>query len=274
MTLESKASAQRPSASYQLQIIDAPSRLSPSARDKLRADFIEVSCRATGGANWQTYAPARDGWTAYYNCDGGRPEDYERISLAYSADGQLVHFCAVNRLQTEAACLVWFHIAITDPAHQALGILLSSLQALLSPDWLKSLPHPVYVMFRTPNPGVYNAVRTIYRHFVPRGLRSTGCYPQIVSGTQIATVPPGVVALARRAVQIISPECEFVSEKFVVKGYFKRFGPLYRDWDFNCHDSNVRAYFNASLDSRNQDGLLVLFGITAAVDNPSSLCAQ
>lgn len=253
------------SEEYRLEVISEPHSLSPEREKQLIDAFINLSCKASGGENWEIYQPAREGWTEFYKGKGGRPSDYDRLVLAYDGD-ELIHFTGLQVLRIEPDyILLWIHIAITDPAYQGSGALMHSLLELLHPDWLLTLDRFTHVIFRTPNPIVYEAMRAFARHYSssPR-MRVTAYYPKIKPDGTREAVPEEIQDVMLRAAKVLSPECPYDSDSFVIKGYFKRFGSLYKDTDFPCRVEGTKRYFEHYLDGSNQDGLLVMLSLDAS----------
>src|SRR5579864_3472061 len=80
---------------YRLEVIAEPKSLSDERRRVLSQEVTDLSVRASGGRNWSTYVPGQVGWANYYQTEGARPQDYDRMVLAYSGS-QLAHFIALN----------------------------------------------------------------------------------------------------------------------------------------------------------------------------------
>jgi hypothetical protein len=251
-------------AVHDLRVIDEPATLDPHSRTALADAFIRLAWRATGGARWKTYSAARDGWGKVFLAPGGRPEDYARLALVH-AGGELVHFTAVHDVALDARdTLVWFHVTATHPDHRGLGLLNRAIYALLD-DWLHRLPgERITVVFRTPNPIVYEALRGLGRAYRPKGVLDAEWYPEIDADGAASPVPADVRALAIRVAARLSPDRPFDPETFVIDGHFAHMGPVFADLEFPCADAGSRRYFDRHLARDRQDGLLVLAVCTMA----------
>lgn len=246
---------------YRVEVVSEPKKLSEERRKVLSQEFTDLSVKASGGRNWSTYVPGKVGWADYYQTEGARPQDYDRMVLAYSGD-QLAHFIALNVFWLdEKHPILWIHIAITDPVHQGAGILTMSSRALLTADWLKSVAPVTYAVFRTPNPVVYEAMKAFCLDHLNMGdLKVRAWYPEITEDSQLKTMPEEIRSLASTIARTLSPECPWDLEHFVIRGYFKKFGPLYsNDMQFPCRITGTRNYFAQNVHLQTQDGLLVIF---------------
>lgn len=245
---------------YRIEVIDRPSELDHDRSVSLAQAFTQLSAQATGGPDWKTYRPGFDGWRDYYDSKGGRPHDYDRLVLAWFGR-DLVHFSGAKVVSIpKGVTLVWFQIAITDPHHQSGGLLLRAIDSLLAAPWLRTLEGDLFAVFRTPNPIVYEAMRAVAR--APfSGWRIKEWYPQITGPDSIAPVPPAVADLARRIASTLSPDRPFKPATFVIDGYFKEYGPLYKTLEFPCRNEATKAFFARNLDDSNQDGLMTLVRI-------------
>jgi hypothetical protein len=246
---------------YRLEVISTPKSLSAERCQVLSHEFTDLSVRASGGQDWSTYVPGQVGWANYYQTKGARPQDYDRMVLAYS-DRQLAHFIALNVFWLDDRYpILWIHIAITDPAHQGFGVLTQSSRALLATDWLKTVAPVTYAVFRTPNPIVYEAMKAFcLEHITGNNLKVREWYPQINEAGQLQAIPEDIRFMASRIAQTLSPECMWDLEHFVIRGYFKKFGPLYSsDMQFPCRVAGTQHYFDQNVHLATQDGLLVIF---------------
>jgi hypothetical protein len=245
---------------FRLEVISEPKALSAERLTVLRQEFTDLSLRASGGRNWSSYLPGQIGWADFYQTEGARPQDYDRLALVY-AGTQLAHFIALNVFWLDKKYpILWLHVAITDPVHQGAGLLTMSSRALLAPDWMKTVGSVVYAVFRTPNPIVYEAMKAFCAHyFNTRDLKVRAWYPQINEHGQLEAVPEEVSAMAAAIAKTLSPDCPWDHEHFVIKGYFKKFGPLYSsDVQFPCRVAGTRDYFARNVHIQTQDGLLVI----------------
>jgi hypothetical protein len=246
---------------YRLEVIANPKTLAADRCRVLSEEFTDLSVKASGGRNWSTYVPGRTGWANYYQTEGARPQDYDRMVLVYAGD-QLAHFIALNVFWLdEKHPILWIHIAITDPAHQGAGILTMSSEALLSAEWLATVAPVTYAVFRTPNPIVYEAMKAFGRdHASSEGMRVVAWYPDISEQGKLEPLPEDIRAAGAKIAKTLSPECPWDAEHFVIRGYFKRFGPLYdTEIEFPCRVTGTRDFFSQNVHLETQDGLLVIF---------------
>jgi GNAT superfamily N-acetyltransferase len=251
-------SVEKAQPSYRAEVIPRPAELTAERIEELTQQFSDISWRATGGPDWQSYPPARDGWYGYYCEPGGRPQDYDRLVLVYEGD-QLVHFTGLTvfRPDPQDVSFIWVHVAITLPEYQGHGLLRLAIETILDPAWLKGFGRELFFIFRTPNSIVYEAMRNIARGFEADGIRVEAWYPEINQAGEMDAIPDEVRRMAIRVAQRISPECEFRPDIFVIRGYYKRYGPLYKEHSFPCQNPATRAYFQRNLDNSNQDGLFI-----------------
>lgn len=248
-------------SAYRVEVIEQPKTLSTERCSALTQEFTDLSVKASGGRDWSTYVPGRVGWANYYQTEGARPQDYDRMVLVY-AGNELAHFIALNVFWLdEKHPILWIHIAITDPAHQGAGILTLSSTALLSADWLKTVAPITYAIFRTPNPIVYEAMKAFcLDHLNSDDVKVSTWYPQITERGQLEPLPEDIRAMAAKLAKTLSPECPWDAEHFVIRGYFKKFGPLYSNTvQFPCRVAGTRNYFEQNVHLETQDGLLVIF---------------
>ena len=97
-------------------------------------------------------------------------------------------------------------------------------------------------------------------HLSSGDLKVSTWYPQITEDGQLKPVPEDVRAMAAKLAKTLSPECEWDAEAFVIRGYFKKFGPLYSNTvQFPCRIVGTRDYFAKNVHLDTQDGLLVIF---------------
>jgi hypothetical protein len=246
---------------YRVEVIDDPKALTAERCDLLAQEFTDLSVKASGGRNWSTYVPGRVGWAKYYETEGARPPDYDRMVLVYAGD-ELAHFIALNVFWLdEKHPILWIHIAITDPAHQGSGILTMSSTALLAADWLATVAPITYAIFRTPNPIVYEAMKAFcLDHLNGADLRVSAWYPQITEEGKLGPLPEEMRSMGATLAKSLSPDCPWDAEHFVIRGYFKKFGPLYSNTvQFPCRVAGTRNYFAQNVHLEDQDGLLVIF---------------
>ncbi|OBH15086.1 hypothetical protein A9X04_13365 [Mycobacterium sp. E3247] len=185
-------------------------------------------------------------------------------------DGQfLAHFAALDLIQglQEGVTILWVHVAMTDPDYQGSGALLLAAKALLNPEGLALLGDELYLVFRTANPKLYEAMRTLRSTFTPDGFYGDAWYPQIAPGGTMVPVPANITELAACLAARLSPNHEFVRDTFVIKGCFQDFDPLWQDLDeFPCRNAMTKDYFTKNLDNSNQDGLMIIVQIVRPTD--------
>jgi hypothetical protein len=247
-------------SAYRFEVVSNPKALDRERLRGLTQEFTEVSLRASGGRDWINYVPGHVGWKDFYQTEGARPQDYDRLVLIY-AGTELVHFIALNVFWLdEKHPIIWLHVAITDPVHQGSGLLRMSSRALLTADWMKTVAPIAYAVFRTPNPIVYEAMKAFCAdHFNTSDLRVRAWYPLINECGELEAVPENVRAMATALAKTLSPDCPWDADHFVIKGYFKKFGPLYSsDVQFPCRVVGTRDYFTRNVHLQTQDGLLVI----------------
>lgn len=265
MTLRSevgeKPATSRSEQAFRIEVINDPPGLPEERQRELIESFIELSARTTGGADWRTYRPALDGWREYYNSPGARPQDFERLILIYDGD-MFIHFTAVVRIEHASEPLLFIRSGFTHNDYHGTGLLKTAILTIFSPIWLQELTdsYPkTTIAIRTANPVVYEAARHLVEHL---GSQSTAIefsiFPEILPGGALAPVPQQIVDLAQRTVAIVSPGSTFLPELFVSKGYYKQFGPLYKESDFPCRNPATREFFERWVDHSNQDGILIL----------------
>ena len=256
---------------YRLEVVSDPKGLGIDRRAALSQEFVDLSLKASGGASWSTYVPGQVGWVNYYQTEGARPQDYDRLAMVYAGD-QLAHFLALNVFWLDDTHpMLWIHVAITDPAHQGSGLLTMSTRALLAADWLRTVAPVTYPVFRTPNPVVYESMRAFAQnHLGSTELRVRGWFPQISEAGQLQAVPADVRAMAAELAKKLSPDCEWDGEHFVIRGYYKQFGPLYsHDTQFPCRVAGTRDYFARNVHLDTQDGLLVICEVDSHGGQPA-----
>jgi hypothetical protein len=245
---------------YRLERVSDPKALSAQQCEVLMQEFAALSLKASGGRDWSTYVPGRVGWANYYSAEGARPQDYDRLVLVYDGS-RLAHFIALNVIWLdEQHPVLWIHTAITDPADQGAGLLAQSSRALLAPDWMRTVAPVTYMAFRTPNPIIYEAMKAFcLDHLSTDDLKVRAWYPQITEEGQMQAVPEEVCSMASTIAKTLSPECPWDEEHFVIRGYFKKYGPLYnKDVQFPCRVAGTQNFFAQNVHLQTQDGLLVI----------------
>jgi hypothetical protein len=85
-------------------------------------------------------------------------------------------------------------------------------------------------------------------------------YPDIDGEGKLRPMGNEIRSLASTIAETLSPECPWDAEHFVIRGYFKKFGPLYsNEIQFPCRVAGTRAFFAENVHLQTQDGLLVIF---------------
>jgi hypothetical protein len=247
--------------SFRFEIITDPPSLPAERHRELIDAFVELSARTTGGADWRSYRPALDGWREYYNAPGARPQDFERLVLAYDGD-MLIHFTAVVRYElTPCEPLIFIRSGFTHNDYHGTGLLKTAVFTIFSPAWLQELAASspkVTIAIRTANPVVYEAARNLVERIGSQSPVAFSMVPEILPGGKIAPVPDEVKELAQRTVAVVSPDSVFLPDTFVNKAYYKRYGALYKEAAFPCRNPATQEFFTRWIDYSNQDGILIL----------------
>jgi hypothetical protein len=243
------------------EVLTDPPGLPDERRRDLIDAFVELSARTTGGADWRSYQPAFDGWREYYNSPGARPQDFERLVLAYHGD-MLIHFTAVARYElTPSEPLIFIRSGFTHNDYHGTGLLKAAIFTIFSPAWLQELAASsprVTLAIRTANPVVYEATRSLVERIGCQSPFAFSMVPAILPGGKIAPVPDEVKELAKRTVAVVSPDSVFQPDTFVNKAYYKRYGALYKEAAFPCRNPATQEFFDRWIDYSNQDGILIL----------------
>lgn len=239
------------------QVIKHPATLSEVEVARLTNELTELSRKTTSYGDGN-YLPALTGWRKYYEYHGARPNDYSRLSLVYDRE-TLISCSAVKKLTLSDATntdLIWLQLAMTLPKYQRSGIAATSLLKMLDDDFL-SLLSQGYLVVRTPNPMVYEMVRRFLPIFAHKGLTGR-LFPVIKCATAIEDISENEKVEIVEVLRRISPNSPFDTTTFVIGGYYKQFGALYKKYDFYCRNTDVREYFGKHLRCENQDGIAIV----------------
>ena len=245
--------------SFSVKLFSSPSDFASLNSADLSEQFANISARATGGKLWREYQPGIDGWRDYFTGKGGRPEEYDRLVVIYS-ESKIVHFTAIKKLKIESWDVYWTFVSITHPEFQKNSLLGLAMTKLFDIDWLKQNGNAFYIC-RTPNPIVYESFRQFSFLIEKLGFNSS-FYPKIVSSDQIEAPSSSVCEFAHKVAKMISPECEFSDIDFVIRGYYKKYGFLYKEHYFKSNNKVVNSYIKNILDHDNQDGILLINEVT------------
>lgn len=242
---------------FRFTIISQPAGIQGTDLLELKEQCIELCRRATGGPRWRTFHEGREAWTKYYETVGTRVNDFDRLSLAF--DGStLVHMSAAHVIPAGAWTVVWLHTVMSDPDNQHVGLLAKAMEGMFAPAWVQTLSGRLALAIRTPNPVVYEAARKL----APRLFPSVRIYPDI-SPSGLAAIPPQEIQdLARSVAARLSPDCLFLINSFVIKGYYREYEGQFGDVDFPAGDAGVRGYFDRNVQRGERDGILILVAIS------------
>jgi hypothetical protein len=244
---------------YSVEYLHDTKACSKGKRDQITDGLIEVTWRAVRGPDPAYFETSFEGWTSFYAETGNRVEDYDRLLLIY-IDGRLIHFTGIMSLQlSKELSIVWAHISATDPDHQGRGVLSRSLAALVDIDWLRSFPGRTYVVCRTPNPLIYEAMRKVIG-MVPAW--EPMFHPKINADGSVERPAEEARRVAEQIAFRLSPECDFDSETFVMRGFLKKYGEIYREIPPPSRKEGTTRFFDQHIDIGNQDALLVIFEVT------------
>ena len=254
--------------SYRCHIITEPASLSEEDSKELTDGFVNLACQTTGGEDWQSYRPAIEGWRVYYTSPGARPQDFDRIVLIYDED-RLIHFTGVTRFDLDASHhFVYIRIAMTLKQYHRAGLLRSAVASVFSPDWIREMGE-FYFVSRTANPVIYEQQRHFCREFSARFDLDLTLYPQITVDCELEPMRDEIREMAVRVADRISPGCGLDPKTFVNKGYYKRFGPIYKEPVYYSRNSVTNRYFEQTLDHSNQDGILILIHVSPRLRQPN-----
>lgn len=255
--------------SYRVHIITEPASLSEEKSKELTDAFVNLACQTTGGEDWQSYRPAIEGWREYYTSPGARPQDFDRIVLIYD-DDQLAHFTGVTIFDLSPSHkFVYIRIAMTLKQYHHDGLLGRAVLSVFSPEWMQQIGE-FYFVSRTANPVIYEITRYFAREFSAKSDLDLTMYPQITDNCELESMPDHICDLAVRVAEKISPGCGLDPKTFVNKGYYKRFGPIYKEPVYYSHNPVTNTYFENTLDHSNQDGILILVHVKPRAHPPDN----
>lgn len=239
------------------QLITHPAALPEAEIARLTNEFTELSRKTTSYGDGN-YLPALVGWRKYYEYEGARPNDYTRLSLVYHGE-TLISCTAIKKLTLNDATnadLIWLQLAMTLPKYQRSVIAATSLLKMLDDNFLNLLSQG-YLVVRTPNPMVYEMVRRFLPIFAHKGLTGR-LFPVINRTATIEDISENEKTEIVEVLRRISPNTPFDATTFVIGGYYKQFGALYKKYDFYCRNTKVKDYFDKHLRCDNQDGIAIV----------------
>jgi hypothetical protein len=246
----------RPVEELRVRLVPDTAALAPDDAARLSADVADVTYRACRGYDNVEFEAIRLGWITYYDQPGNRVQDYDRLALVYDGD-TMVQFSGFMVVPMPPdATLLWYHAAVTDPAYQGTGVFAQARDVLVDPDWLTSFGSSTYLVFRTPNPLVYETARR-----QAHKLRDwyDGFYPKIVEGGVVEPMSEAVKDLGARIASALSPDREFDRDVFVVRDFLGRYGSdIYRQAPPQSDNAHVNRFFAEELAADNQDALMVI----------------
>jgi hypothetical protein len=255
--------------SYRFQIVTEPANLSEEKSGELTDAFVNLACQTTGGEDWQSYRPAIEGWRQYYTTPGARPRDFDRIVLIYDED-RLIHFTGVTRFDLDPSHhFVYIRIAMTLKSYHGAGLLRGAVLSVFSLEWMRQIGE-FYFVSRTANPVIYETTRYFAREFSANTDLDLNMYPQITDDCELGPMPDEIRDLAVQVAERISPGCGLDPKTFVNKGYYKRFGPIYKEPIYYSRNSVTNRYFEQNLDHSNQDGILMLIHVQPRLHPPGN----
>lgn len=246
---------------FKTKVFNNPKVLTEEQTEKYIKELSFIAWKATGGANWEDYMPSKEGWAKFFSTKGGRPQDYDRIILLFDEDDKIVHFTGLTIFEVEGKKVVWVHVTLTDPKYQGQGVLNQSISNLINHEWIAELGSEALFIFRTPNPIVYHAMRKLTEYYEMDKRFKLDFYPKINEEGDIDPVPENIQLLGQKISKVISPDREFVSSKFVIKGYYKSLGAIFTDHKFSTKDSPIQRCFDKNVDASNEDGMFILVQI-------------
>jgi hypothetical protein len=245
--------------SLSCKVIARPTELGAEHVAELRRQMVELSVLATCQGEL-SYRPAVDGWSRYYTAPGNGPSDYARLSLVY-ANGDLVSLAALKLMKTRAepsVDIIWLQLTLTAPEYQRTTATVRALSQLLIDPAFQGELHRGYLVVRTPNPLVYEAARRLRTWLNKRGiLRFQLVIPTIQRDGSISPMPEEHKDKLNEIVSMISRPENFNPDTFVVSGYYRAFGELYKNYNFRCKNEEVRSYFARNVQCATQDGLFI-----------------
>jgi hypothetical protein len=247
---------------FLFNLIDSPRDLDNQTIDFYTKEFTHISIKATGGEDFIHYTPAVEGWTKYYLEKGNRPQDYDRLIVVQDEWGNVIHFTGLTLFDYKEKKIIWVHITISDPAYHGNILLKRAWFYLFDLNWIKKMNNEVVIMFRTPNPLVYYSMRR-FIIIIEKTNSTVKCdfYPKIDEQGMMDEIPEEIKDFGYDLSKLISPDSEFIKDKFIIKGYYKNYGALYENHDFKIKNTELQDKFRNELDDTNEDGIFVLIKI-------------
>jgi hypothetical protein len=150
--------------------------------------------------------------------------------------------------------LLWYRAAGTDPRYQGRGAFTVAFDQMVDPDWITTFGPQTYMLYRTPNPVVYEAVRKLW-----------GRYPEWDARLQPRITPDGGMepiddAKAEEALAIAGtlwPDCELDTSTFVLKDFLDKYGQdIWRVPMARSSDEGVNRFFAEHIRPGNRDALI------------------
>lgn len=247
---------------FSYNLIDSPQKLDDDTIEFYTKEFTGISIKATGGEDFIHYAPAVDGWTKYYLEKGNRPQDYDRLIVVQDDLGNVIHFTGLTLLDYKDKKIIWVHITISDPEYHGNILLKRAWFSLFDLNWIKKINKEVVIMFRTPNPLVYHSMSRFIK-IIEKKIATIkfDFYPKINELGIMEEIPNKIKDFGYDLSKLISPDREFIKDRFIIKGYYKDYGALYENHNFRIKTTDLQKKFRHELDDTNEDGIFVLIKI-------------
>lgn len=238
------------------EVIADPATLPETEILRLIEEFVELSGITTSYGD-RTYLPAFDGWRRYYEQSGNRPSDYSTLALAY-AGRALISLAAIKKRPPKEGTnpeLLWVQLAITRPEYHGTGIAGAALMRVFDGRFVQSMREG-YVIVRTPNPVVYEMVTRFIPIFREMGVEGR-LYPVIKSPSEIEAIGGEERTTLAGLISEVCPGVPFDINTFVIRGYYSKYGALYKKYDFKCKNAAVNEYFSNHVKCEDQEGILI-----------------
>ena len=247
---------------FSFNLIDSPESLDHKTIEFYTKEFTDISIKATGGQDFSHYTPAIEGWTKYYLEEGSRPQDYDRLIVVQNELGNVIHFTGLTLFDYKDKKIIWVHITISHPSYHGGVFLKKAWFHLFDLSWINKINKKVVIMFRTPNPLVYHSMRR-FTNIIEKTTDTIKLdfYPKINEQGIIEEIPDEIKDFGYELSKIISPDREFIKDKFIIKGYYKNYGALYENHNFKIKNIELQKKFRNELDDTNEDGIFVLIKI-------------
>ena len=247
---------------FSFNLIDSPQNLDDDTIKFYTKEFTDISIKATGGEDFINYAPAVDGWTKYYLEKGNRPQDYDRLIVVQNEFGSVIHFTGLTLFDYKDKNIIWVHITISNPSHHGDILLKRAWYSLFDLNWINKMNKEVVIIFRTPNPLVYHSMHR-FISIMEKTISTVkyDFYPKINELGVTEEIPDEIKDFGYDLSKLISPDREFIKDKFIIKGYYKDYGALYKNHNFKIKNTELQNKFRNELDDTNEDGIFVLIKI-------------